>query len=498
MRYWPAVKRLLTLLVAVTACTSLPKVEPAPVGDAGLPDAGPKAYDGRACAEYLRATEGTRSYAPGLAAHGGILSPAVAYADADADGNPSDARVTWFGRCRDVVGFFDTFTDKLANISKENPTDLCAEGVSTPFGTPFQNEQTAMIRILQTGEGESRIVCGFVSESNPDFPASGAATCVSSSKAFSVERGTYLNAFVAQTSRGPAVRFVRKTINASVVEAVDISASAKSVVSLSGLPSGASLVPVDGSTGLFTAGEGFGTSVALGKAPLEISNFGEDGRFTGSRTYRVTAPAELTFTFGSGYSIIYGIAGTTYTASFALEGKVLDGSNLNGLAEQGRPRVGYFYGSGPDNSTAGTPLDWSSLADVTKPLPNGYAEAKSKARLDQLQVATPTTVGLGNLDKILIAISARATSPEGKQRTVLFSIGGGAAIDYLNKKTTPLLNGISIGALPGNYGFGVGAYPLTVGTGVLALPKNAASNDPWSGGACNDAVLLALPLKRTL
>jgi hypothetical protein len=485
------VKRLLTLILAATACTSLPNVEPAPV-------VVPK-YDGAACAGYLRAKEGTRSYAPGRAAHGGILSPAVAYADAKANGDSAPARATWFGRCGSVVGFFDTATGKIAEISTEEPTDLCASGVSTPFGNPFTNEQTSMIRILQTGEGDSRVVCGFISLNNPDFPASGGASCVSASLTFDVDSGTYLNAFEVQTSDGPTIRFVRKTFSSNVLEAVDVTAKAMKVVSLTGLPTGATLEPSDGSTGLFTAGEGgSGTMVAIGKGqPLDLVNFDELGKYTKSRAYRVNDPSELSFIFGSGYSLIYGVGGTTYTASFALEDRLLAGRSANGLVEQGRPRLGYLYGSAKDDVTGATALDWSTLADVTKPLPNGYVEEGSTARIDQLQVAAPTKVELSNLDRLLIAMSARAVSPEKKRRAVLFSVGGGAALGYLANKAIPKLNGISIGALPGNYGFGVGAYPLGAGTGVLALPKNAI-DDAWSGGACNDAVLLVLPLNRSL
>jgi len=355
-----------------------------------------------------------------------------------------------------------------------------------------------MIRILQTGEGNSRVVCGFVSDNNPDFPASGAATCVSSSLTFSLEPGPYLNAFVVQTARGPAIRFIRKTIGFAVIEAVDITANEKSVVTLGSLPSGASLASKAGSTGLFAAGEGgSGTVAVVGQGPLEYVNFDERGAFVNSRTYSLADPTELSFIFGSGYSLLYTVAGTTYTASFALEDALLPGRSANGLVEQGRPRLGYFYGSRQESAPGSSPLDWSTLADVNKPLPDGYVEAGSTARIDQLQVAAPMTVGLEALPNVLIAMAARAISPEKKHRAVLFSVGGGEALRYLASKTVPKLNGIAIGALPGNYGFGVGAYPLGAGTGVLALPKNAV-DDAWSGGACNDGVLLVLPLKRSL
>ncbi len=91
MRYWPAVKRLLTLILAATACTSLPNVEPAPVGDGGTSDAGVDA-----CAESLalRLPQGA------IAARGDVLGTGLAYVEVATLGpTATEPAIAWVGKC---------------------------------------------------------------------------------------------------------------------------------------------------------------------------------------------------------------------------------------------------------------------------------------------------------------------------------------------------------------------------------------------------------------
>ena len=483
-------KRVAFTLACLVACTKLPGIEPAPSSPPASPDAG----GGSACQARLRRAEGLSTFAHGSAAVGRLAGPAVAVRETPSAGT----MVTVLATCADgKASVYDVPLAALTPVESGAPSDLCAHATRFGVGGEFEG-QSGIARIVQAGEGPSRVVCGVLTKLPPlggtiesDFPLYGSAVCVSATSSAKVGDRTYGNVFSVARATGPAVRFVGFGINApeqvdvgapevargGVVPAVTIAWPA--APEFPQRPSFSEPSPTLVARGLFADSTVLLRPQASTVAIVEV---GPSGAVDAGRMN------PFDFTDAGGELAIGEVAlarfyldggASPYTAAFFTGGARV-GPEVTGRARSlGRTLGGYVYGS-----------DTKSIKEQVLPTAPGTV-------VERVAATFPAEITLATLDEFRVVLAARVTGPDGVVASSLLHTGGGGLFVLASGGAQASVASLAFPAFPPLYGLAVSASPFDhSGTAVVAFPADTSPSS-WSGGACTEDVVFAVHLDGT-
>jgi hypothetical protein len=488
------VKRVAAVLVCLAACTKLPDIVPVP---SVTPDV-------LACGELLQ-RKGPPTFANGSAAHGKLAGGAIAYRDPTGDDagttGPREPTITWIGTCRDgKVSAYDAPLSALTRVQDGPPADLCAK--STRFGQGGEFDSPGLVRIVQTGEGGDRVVCGIFSKSRKgvalpesDFPLAARVVCTSAetSKVIAAER-TYLGAFPVVVGGVPGLRLVGVG-SLDKLEFVDVTAATmRGGAALSAIeiqwpvPDGGTFTVEEQSTAAAARGQDLDSTLFLmprGRR-IDIVEFDGRGVLRESSRFGVQFKPEDAGPDAGDADLLFGDTvlrrfpegSDVYNAAFITEGRRTGDAGVSGLRALGRERASLVLGSD------------------TKTVRQRYLPGSETTIFERMTGDLAAQPTLETVERLRIVLATRDTGANGVTSSRLIHVGGDGLILRVARELQPELFSLDFPAFPPNYDLAVSYKPRErAGTVVLAFP--AGGTPSWSDDRCKDGVVFAIHLDGT-